>query len=85
MCTGFPRSDFFNMLCLADGADPKTFSQIVEDKYLPKQRAADCQREWYQVAASFKTYILPHVDEQLAKQMLDKEWLPPESKNPLQN
>jgi hypothetical protein len=32
-----------------------------------------------------RRYILPHVDRGLAKQMMDKQWLPPESKKPLQS
>jgi hypothetical protein len=82
---GTPAQRFYNMLCLAYGADPKTFSRVAEDKYLPQTRAPDCQREWYQVAASFKRYILPHMDLALAKQVLDKDWLPPESKESLQD
>ena len=82
---GLPEQRFYNLLCLAYGADPKTFSRVAEDKYLPQTRAPDCQREWYQVAASFKRYILPHVDLGLAKQVLDKDWLPPESKKSLQD
>jgi hypothetical protein len=80
---GTPAQRFYNMLCLAYGADPKTFSRVAEDKYLPKERAAGCQREWYEVAASFMRYIGPHVDLGLAKQVMDKDWLPPESKGPL--
>jgi hypothetical protein len=82
---GTPAQRFYNMLCLAYGADPKTFSRIAENKYLPETRAPDCQREWYEVAASFKRYILPHVDLELAKQVMDKDWLPPESTKSLKD
>jgi hypothetical protein len=29
--------------------------------------------------------IVPHLDEELTKQMLKKEWLPPESAKPLRD
>ena len=48
----------------------------VEDKYLPKDRAEDCPREYSQVAFAFQELIGPHVDEALAKKVFAREWLP---------
>jgi len=73
---GLPAQRFFNLLCMAYGADPTNFAEIVEDKYLPKDRAEDCPREYSQVAFAFQELIGPHVDEALAKKVFAREWLP---------
>jgi len=41
---------FFNLLCLSSGGDPQTFADIVEEKFHLPERAADCPREYAQVA-----------------------------------
>ena len=71
---GVPAQRFFNLLCVAYGADPQLFADVVQ--YLPKQRAADCNREYHQIAFAFQQLIMPHVDLALAKQVMQKAWLP---------
>jgi hypothetical protein len=56
--------------------DPALFADVVEKGYLPKERASSCKREYDQVAFAFRDLIGPHLDQQLAKQVLDKQWLP---------
>jgi hypothetical protein len=73
------------LLCIAYGADPETFALVVEQKYLPENRARGCKREYDEVAFAFKKLIVPHLDDDLAKQMLKKEWLPPESAKPVRD
>ena len=80
---GLPAQRFFNLLCMAYGADPILFADVVEKKYLPKERAADCNREYHQVAYAFQQLIHPHVDRELARQVMDKTWLPDVKKSPL--
>jgi hypothetical protein len=79
---GMPAQRFYNLLCMAYGANPEMFKEIVEDKYLPKERAADCNREYHQVAYAFQKLIGPHVDKDLAAKVLQKEWLPEPVKVP---
>jgi hypothetical protein len=67
---------FFNILCLAYGADAELFKDIVANGYLPKQRAEGCGDEYAQVAYAFKTLIGPYIDRKLAAR-LHKSWLPP--------
>jgi hypothetical protein len=74
---GLPAQRFFNLLCLSYGSDPQTFADIVEEKFLPPQRADDCPREYAQVAFAFQRLIEPHVDEGLKTQMWTRDWLPP--------
>jgi hypothetical protein len=71
-----PAQRFYNLLCLAYGADATLFAGLVEKGYLPKDRAKGCKREYDQVAFAFRDLIVPHLDQQLAKQVLDKAWLP---------
>jgi putative metallopeptidase DUF4344 len=76
---GAPAQRFYNMLCLAYGADPVLFAEFVEKdtlEYLPKGRARNCKREYEQVTFAFNESIRPHIDEQLEKQVLDRTWLP---------
>ena len=71
-----PAQRFYNLICLAYGADPTLFADVVDKGYLPKERASSCKREYDQVAFAFRDLIVPHLDQQLARQVLDKEWLP---------
>jgi Putative metallopeptidase len=61
-------------LCVAYGADPELFADATN--YLPQQRALDCKREYSQVGFAFQQLVLPHIDQELAKQVMDKSWLP---------
>ena len=72
---GAPAQRFYNLLCLAYGADPTLFADLVDKRYLPKERAIHCKREYDQVAFAFQEIIAPHLDQQLARQVLDKKWL----------
>jgi hypothetical protein len=82
---GMPAQRFFNLLCIAYGADPVTFAHVVEQKYLPEARARDCQREYNEVAFAFNKLLGPHLDQELVQRTLHREWLPPESPKPLRN
>ena len=67
---GLPAQRFYNVLCLAYGADQKLFSDVVEKGYLPKKRADGCGTEYEETAFAFKTLIGPYIDKQLAKKVL---------------
>ncbi len=73
---GTPAQRLFNLLCIAYGADPKTFGDVVSKGYLPKKRAEACADEYQQVAHAFETLIGPHVDRAVAKNIFDRSWLP---------
>lgn len=76
---GLPAQRFYNLLCLAYGADSQLFADFVDKGYLPKGRASDCRREHGEVAYAFQKLIVPHLDKALARKVLDKSWLPEES------
>jgi Putative metallopeptidase len=73
---GTPAQRFYNLLCLAYGADPQLFGDIVEKGHLPKERAEGCKEEYQQVSYAFQQLIGPHLDPVLAKEVMDKTWLP---------
>jgi hypothetical protein len=58
----FTQQRFYNLLCLAYGADPKTFGDVVEKGYLPKDRAENCVYEYRQVDYAVRTLLWPHMD-----------------------
>ena len=66
---GTPAQRFYNVLCIAYGADPKLFADVVEQGYLPKDRADGCDDEYHQVSYAFKTTVQPHLDRGFAKQL----------------
>ena len=52
---GLPAQRFYNVLCMAYGADPKLFADLVEKEYLPKERAEGCDGEYEQVVRAMKS------------------------------
>jgi hypothetical protein len=79
---GAPMQRFYNLLCIAYGADPGLFGGIVHKGYLPKPRADNCKTEYNEVNFAFHQVIAPHLDPQLARAVLDKTWLPPVTSAP---
>jgi hypothetical protein len=73
---GTPAQRYYDVLCIAYGADAQLFGDFVEKGYLPKERAEDCKDEYRQVAYAYEQLIGPHIDTGLAKEVFDKSWLP---------
>ena len=65
---------YFNLLCIAYGADQKLFADVVEKGYLPKDRADGCGGEYEQMAFAFQKLIYPHIDMQVAKKVFAR-WM----------
>jgi hypothetical protein len=72
---GTPAQRFFNVLCIAYGADKKLFGEIVSGGYLPKSRAEFCEEEYEQVQDAVDLLIIPHIDLDLADEVMDRAWL----------
>jgi len=70
----FPQQRFYNIICMAYGADPKTFAYVAD--ILPKERAGNCKYEYQDFRKAWRSRIMPHIDQQLARQVLDTTWLP---------
>ena len=75
---GAPEQRYFNLICLAYGADPVLFADVVEKKLLPEHRAEGCRYEYGNVVWAFRQLVAPHLDHELEQQVLHREWLPPE-------
>jgi putative metallopeptidase DUF4344 len=73
---GAPATRFYNLLCIAYGANPDLFSDFVSNRQLPIERAIGCHDEFRELAHAFKTLIRPHIDEALAKEVMARHWLP---------
>jgi hypothetical protein len=77
---GLPQQRFYNLLCLAYGADPKLFADVTNNMMqmasIPKRRAENCGYEFQAFDHAFNTAIEPYVDTQLAKTVMDMTWFP---------
>ena len=78
---GTPAQRYFNVLCMAYGADPVLFADLV-GRYLPKDRADGCEDEYKQAANAFKKLIEPYIDQDIAKELHNNWLLPAPDKRP---
>jgi hypothetical protein len=66
-----------NYLCMAYGSDPANFQDFVDSGLLPKKRANDCPREYARLLNAFQKTMLPHIDPDKMKVVVErKDWLP---------
>jgi hypothetical protein len=72
---GSPEARFYNLLCLAYGYDAKLFADVVDNEYLPKNRAKNCRYEYAMLRYAFRQLVVPHVDMDMAKKVMDVHWL----------
>ncbi|HYJ44806.1 MAG TPA: DUF4344 domain-containing metallopeptidase [Xanthobacteraceae bacterium] len=72
---GLPAQRFYNVLCIAYGADSELFADLVEKGYLPKERAEGCDGEYEQVVRAMTKLIRPYIDQARAKRVRSKRWL----------
>ena len=71
---GLPQERFYNLLCLALGADRAQFVEF--ENYLPPERSLSCLVEYQTLLHAFHKEISPHVDHEIARRVLDTNWLP---------
>jgi hypothetical protein len=74
--TGSQRAATF--LCLGYGGDPDRFKDLVDKRWLSKERADNCAREYQQVRLAFRKSMLPYVDLDLLKRVQATKWLRPD-------
>jgi hypothetical protein len=72
---GLPAQRFYNVLCMAYGADSKLFADLVDKGFLPRERAEGCADEYDQVIRALNKLIGPYIDQTRAKQVRAKQWL----------
>jgi hypothetical protein len=78
---GAPEQRFYNLLCLAYGYDAKLFDRVAKE-YLPKTRATNCRYEYVVLRYAYRQLIVPHLDMDLAKQVMDAKWLDDTDRRP---
>jgi len=79
---GSPQERFYNLLCIAYGFDDKLFADAVDKQYLPRSRAAGCKYEYQVLRYAFRSQISPHIDQQMAQQVLGTTWFAQPIKRP---
>ena len=70
---GLPQERFYNLLCLAFGANRQEFADA--QSYLPPTRLPKCSYEYQTLVRAFRKEINPHIDQEMAKRVLDTDWL----------
>ena len=78
---GAPEQRFYNLLCLAYGYDAKLFDRVANE-YLPKSRARNCRYEYVVLRYAYKQLIVPHLNMDLAKDVMDAKWLDDTDRRP---
>lgn len=78
---GLPAQRLFNLLCMAYGAQPKTFADLIEKDILPKKRAEGCEGEYSDLEFAAERLIAPHMHlgmrERTRKEIRSGKWLKP--------
>ena len=68
---------FYNYLCFAYGAQPKSYEFLVNGFNLPPDRARLCREEFFKLRRAFRATFMRHVDPQLIERVKSrKNWLP---------
>ena len=70
---GLPQERFYNLVCLSFGADRAGFADLAN--YLPPTRAPGCAFEYRTLIRAFKKEVSPHIDPEMARRVLDTNWL----------
>jgi hypothetical protein len=66
----------FNLLCMAYGADPELFEDIIILGGLTQERADNCGEEYELISLAYEALIGPHIDPDLAERVFEKRLLP---------
>lgn len=79
---GTPSQRYYNVLCIAYGADPNLFADFITSGRLPKDRAEGCEFEYQQLANAWHKLIAPNIDPGV-KDAMHANWLPPADTKPV--
>jgi hypothetical protein len=70
-----PAQRAYSVMCMAYGANREVFGDVIEKGFLPSERAEFCHEEYEQVQHAFKVLVVPHIDQDLAREIFDRTWL----------
>jgi Putative metallopeptidase len=77
---GLPQERFYNLVCLAFGANSQEFADFAG--FLPPTRSPNCSHEYQTLVRAFRQEIRPHIDQEQARMVLDTDWLEQVEANP---
>jgi len=66
---GSPEERYYNLLCIAYGANPELFADFVQSGMLPKTRAEGCGYEFKTLRRAVHREIDPHLDRPLSAEV----------------
>ena len=72
---GLAGQRFYNTLCMAYGAEPSVFKDLIERKLLPEERAEGCEDEYRQVDYAIRTLMGRYIDVTARERVLNKDWV----------
>ena len=75
---GVAAQRFYNVLCIAYGAERDLFNDFVQKGLLPKDRAANCEGEYRQIVRAYVELVAPHVDPGMQTKVQSMDWLKPD-------
>jgi hypothetical protein len=85
---GTEAQRFYNYLCIAYGFDRRAFADFAggqstssakrRSDVMPASRTLLCPKEYSDEEWAFQSLIMPHVDKDLLKQVLARQWLRPD-------
>jgi hypothetical protein len=78
---GLPQERFYNLVCLAFGANSQEFADFAG--FLPSTRSPNCSHEYQTLVRAFRLEIRPHIDQEQARAVLDTDWLEQVEAKPL--
>jgi hypothetical protein len=70
-----PAQRYYNVLCMAYGADPNLFADAVQFWHLPEARAKNCRYEYLRYQYAFRALIKPYVDLEMVEKLEGKRLL----------
>jgi Putative metallopeptidase len=66
---------YYTLQCLAYGAEPQLFADLVSKHYLPEERAETCEDEYHQVAYAIHTLMGRYIDVGRRDKVFAEQWL----------
>lgn len=58
---GLSQQRLVNFACWVYGQDPKRYSRLIDNGYLPQVRAVECESEYRQIKTAWSRLLAPHI------------------------
>jgi hypothetical protein len=74
---GTASQRMYNTLCIAYGGNKAAFQDFVNSKWLPPERAKNCEAEYRQAYNAFAKTIYPFIDQAKMEKVMKRAWFQP--------